>query len=212
MKSVTNPFAMGLRASGMPGWLLVLATVLSVTIALVSYRYLGPAAEVPSQIQANAFVRLWLMIHAAAAATALLLGPPQFFQGLRARRPAFHRWSGRVYVAGCIVGGVSGLVLACGASTGSATIIGFGTLAVAWVVSTSLAWRRALQRRIGEHKIWMIRSFALTFAAVTLRIYLTILEVFEFPFVPGYQAISFLCWIPNLLLAEWYIRREKRMR
>ena len=52
----------------------------------------------------------------------------------------------------------------------------------------------------------MVRSFALTAAAVTLRIYLGFVPVLEVPFVDAYRAISFLCWVPNLLVAEWYLR------
>jgi hypothetical protein len=52
----------------------------------------------------------------------------------------------------------------------------------------------------------MIRSFALTFAAVTLRLYLPLIFLTGFNFVDGYRAISFLCWVPNLVLAELYLR------
>jgi len=55
----------------------------------------------------------------------------------------------------------------------------------------------------------MIRSFALTLAAVTLRIYIPIGLALPVPFEVSYQAISFLCWVPNLLLAELYLRRQK---
>lgn len=56
----------------------------------------------------------------------------------------------------------------------------------------------------------MIRSFALTCAAVTLRLYLLILFGLPIPFVQGYRAISFLCWVPNLIVAEYYLRRPIR--
>jgi hypothetical protein len=69
-----------------------------------------------------------------------------------------------------------------------------------------------MQRRFVEHRAWMIRSFALTFAAVTLRIYLPILEQLPVPFEDGYRAISFLCWVPNLLAAELYLRGKRQRR
>ncbi len=210
MKFIAKSFALPREPIGVPRWFLVLASFLSVPVALVSYRYLAPAVEVPSPIEANKFVHPWLFVHAGAAATALLLGPAQFFRGLRARFLGLHRWAGRVYVAACAVGAISGLVLAAGAATGRASTIGFGALAVAWLISTTLAWCRAMQGRICEHQAWMMRSFALTLSAVTLRIYLAILEVSQLPFVPGYQAISFLCWIPNIVLVELYLRRQEQ--
>jgi uncharacterized membrane protein len=195
------------RAGAIPGWLFTLTSFLSVAVAFVSYRYLGAAEDVPSEIQANRFFTPWLAIHAAGAATALLLGPAQFMPRLRMRYRRVHRWSGRVYVLGCVVGALSGLLLAAGASTGALTSAGFGALAIAWLATTSLAWYRAVQGRIVEHRMWMIRSFALTLAAVTLRLYLPMAEILQLPEMASYQAISFLCWMPNLVIAEVYLRR-----
>ena len=58
------------------------------------------------------------------------------------------------------------------------------------------------------HRKWMIRSFALTFAAVTLRIYLAILPMLPVAFIGAYRAISFLCWVPNALVAELWLRQR----
>jgi hypothetical protein len=56
----------------------------------------------------------------------------------------------------------------------------------------------------------MVRSWALTLAAVTLRIYLPMVMIFDLPFLPWYRAISFLAWAPNLMLAElWLVRRGR---
>jgi len=209
MKHRTDAFAPVQQATGIPIWLTTLTTLLSVAISVVSYRYLGPTDDIPSQIQANDFLHPWLAVHAAGAATALLLGPFQFFPKLRARYLRLHRWSGRVYVLGCTAGGMSGFLLAMGASTGPVTMAGFGLLAVIWLVTTSLAWLRAVQRQIAAHKAWMIRSFALTLAAVTLRLYLLAADSLALPEMPSYQLIAFLCWVPNLVLAELYLRRWK---
>ena len=66
-----------------------------------------------------------------------------------------------------------------------------------WIVTTSLAWRRAMKSRFTEHRAWMIRSFALTLAAVTLRLYLPLAAIMSIPFDNAYRAISFLAWVPN---------------
>ncbi|HEU4509896.1 MAG TPA: DUF2306 domain-containing protein, partial [Pyrinomonadaceae bacterium] len=151
----------------------------------------------------------WLIIHVAGAATALLIGPPQFSSAIRSRFPTFHRFLGRVYVVSCLVGGAAGFVLALGTSTGWISTAGFASLAVAWIITTSLAWRRAMQGQFVDHRAWMIRSFALTFAAVTLRLYLPLLPLFSIGFFQGYRAISFLCWVPNLLAVELYLRNRR---
>jgi uncharacterized membrane protein len=208
MKHHAGALATPRPISGIPTWALALTTVLSLAVSLVSYRYLGAAEEIPPQIAANAFFSPWLAVHAAGAATALLLGPFQFFPALRTRFGRWHRWSGRVYVLGCLVGALTGGLLAVGASTGIVTTAGFGTLAAAWLVTTALAWRRAVQGRIAQHRRWMIRSFSLTLAAVTLRLYLPLADMLALPDVANYQAISFLCWVPNLLWTERYLHRS----
>jgi len=201
----TSRFENGVRGA----YLIVgaLGGVLGVALALVSFRYLLRFGGTPPVIEGNLFIEPWLMVHVAGAATALFLGPLQFSSRLRNRLPTLHRWIGRTYVVSCLVGGAAGFLLALGASTGPMSTIGFGSLAILWIVTTSLAWRRAVQGRFIEHRAWMIRSFALTFAAVTLRLYLPLIFVFQVGFDDAYRAISFLCWVPNLLVAELYLRK-----
>ena len=63
----------------------------------------------------------------------------------------------------------------------------------------------------------MIRNYALTYSAVMLRIWLPLLLVradpvravdFDAAFANAYAAVPFLCWLPNLVFAEWLIRRR----
>lgn len=185
------------------GWWL--AALLSIGVALVSYRYLAGVGPLPESVTSNLFARPWLLVHVASAATALLVGAFQFIPALRATRVGAHRWLGRVYVAGCLVGGVSGFVLAAGSTAGPVATAGFGTLAIAWLVFTGQGWRLAMKRDFASHRRWMIRSWALTLAAVTLRIYLPLLGPLGIDMLAGYRAIAFLCWVPNLILAELYL-------
>lgn len=182
--------------------------VLSAGVALFSYRYLARVGPVPSNVADNRFLNPWIIIHAASAATALLLGPVQFLPAVRRRWPRVHRWTGRTYVVGCLVGGASALVLAAGVSSGVIAGAGFGTLGAVWMYVTGQGWRTARARRWPEHRRWMIRSFAMTFAAVTLRIYMPLAGVLGFDLMRAYPAIAWLCWVPNAILAELYLRRS----
>ena len=186
--------------------------LLSAAVALVSYRYLAGIGPLAPNVVANLFARPFLALHVAGAATALLVGAVQFLPRLRARLPHFHRWTGRVYAVGCIGGGAAGLVLAWGATAGPVATAGFGGLAVLWIVCTVQGWRMALERRFAEHRAWMIRSWALTLAAVTLRLYLPLAMLTPVPFLDAYRAISFLAWVPNLVVAELYLRRKVAVR
>lgn len=190
----------------LPAALWTLAALLSAEVAVFSYRYLlaiGPRAP---QILGNLFARPWLDLHVAGAATALLIGPLNFLPPLRRRAPRIHRWVGRIYIAGCLSGGVAGLVVAFGSFAGPVATAGFGGLAVCWLYANVQGWTSARARRFVDHRAWMIRSFALTFGAVTLRLYLPLAMVLHMPFVDAYRAISFLAWVPNLILAELYLR------
>ena len=192
----------------------IMGAVLSLGVALFSYRYLLPHPPVASpDILGNLLARPWLPIHAGFAATALIVGPCQFLPGLRARRPGLHRIVGRTYVVACLVAAVAGLLLATRTTAGPVAGWGFGALAVCWFFATSRAVMLAIQGRIAEHRQWMIRSWAMTFAAVTLRLYLPIPPMLlHMSFMDGYRAIAWLAWVPNLLVAELSLRGALRSR
>jgi hypothetical protein len=86
-------------------------------------------------------------------------------------------------------------------------MVGFGALALVWLLTTVLAFARARQRRFDEHRAWMMRSYSLTFAAATVRLAgLPILVLTRDPVVA--ITYTFWSWILNLLVAEWVIRRR----
>lgn len=183
-------------------------TILAVLVALVSYRYVLDLPPIPAGIAQNRFRIGWLALHAGFAATALLTGTVQFSAALRQRRPAIHRTVGRVYAVSCLIGAIAGFVLALGTRAGSIAMVGFGGLAVAWAVITAMGWQHARAGRFASHRRWMIRSWALTLSAVTLRVYLPLSELAGFSEMSAYRAISFVAWVPNLLVAEALLRRR----
>jgi len=88
------------------------------------------------------------------------------------------------------------------ASTGIVAQIGFTGLALSWLTTTSMAYISIRRKEIAAHQIWMIRSYALTFAAVTLRLYLGPSIALGAPFDVAYPIISWACWVPNIIAAE----------
>jgi len=181
--------------------------ILAVALALFSLRYLLPGwPAAPAMVAQNAFAQPWLPIHASLAAVALLLGPFQFWRTPKGGRRGWHKASGRIYVVACLLAAPAGLILAFGATTGPVSTAGFGTLAVIWFVVNALGWKTAAAGRFAEHRRWMIRSYALTFGAVMLRLYLPIAPLVGFSFQDGYRVISFASWVPNLIIAEIFLR------
>jgi uncharacterized membrane protein len=183
-----------------------LSALLSVGVAVFSYRFLLPHPMMGDEVAANLMRKPWLPIHAAFAATALLVGPFQFLARFRTRAPQVHRTVGKVYVAACLAAAPAGLILASHSAAGPIAQWGFGILSVLWFAATARAFWLATQGRIAEHRRWMIRSFAMTFAAVTLRLYLPIPPmVLHMSFDDGYRAISWISWVSNLIVAEVYL-------
>ena len=180
--------------------------VLAVAVAVWSMRYGLPAVPHP---QLTNFVtrRPALTVHALGASVALLTGPWQFLPGLRRRHMGLHRVLGRVYVAAVLVGWIASVPVGLHAETGAVASAGFLTLGAAWIVTTGLALERVLHRDVAAHRRWMVRSYALTAAAITLRIYLPGALALRLPFPAAYPAIAWLCWVPNLLWAEWWLRQ-----
>jgi len=131
----------------------------------------------------------------------------QLLDVLRRRWPKIHRGTGWTYIVSCLVGGLSGFILAPGVATGPFPAMGFASLAILWLFATIQGLRAARARDFAGHRRWMIRSFALTFSAVTLRLYILLSQMLGLDFIIAYRAIAWLAWIPNALFAEWFLRR-----
>ncbi len=189
----------------------------AVMIAIVSYVSWFGATPNPEGISVEAQFRdrpIWFLMHVGGGATALLLGPWQFLSAIRQNMPIFHRIMGSWYILSMLIGGTGGLYIAFYTDAGLVAQLGFGGLAIAWFYTTGMAVNYIGRRNFTVHREWMIRSYALTFAAVTLRIYMPLGSIFLVPndIISGtdlYIAISWVAWVPNLVIAEWYIRRMR---
>jgi hypothetical protein len=149
-------------------------------------------------------------VHVLTSMFALAAGFTQFAPGLLRRWPAVHRWMGRLYVVNvCLITGPASFIMALYANGGIASRIGFGVLATLWITTTALAYRTAMQRRWPAHRAWMIRSYALTLSALTLRAWKVLIVAALHPHpMDAYMMVAWLGWVPNLLLAEWLIQRK----
>jgi hypothetical protein len=174
--------------------------------ALGALRYLLPHVPFPVEMENFTLRRLALSLHALGGAIALLAGPLQFVSRFRESNWNRHRLLGWIYCGAVLLGWCASLWIAPHSQTGWIASAGFLALGAAWIVATGLAVRFILRGEAVRHQRWMIRSFALTAAAITLRMYLPLIFVFHWPFTIAYPAIAWLCWIPNALTAELYLR------
>jgi len=153
--------------------------------------------------------RIAFFIHVYASIWVLLAGFTQFSEGLRDFYPRLHRAFGYVYVTDVLLmTGPAGLLMGFYANGGLSSKIAFVTLAVGWMTFTAIALVKAKQGDFVAHRNFMIRSYALTLSAVTLRAWKwTITTPVELPPMDVYRSVAWLGWVPNILLAEFLIRR-----
>lgn len=197
------------RRSRSVGW--AVAATGSVLIAAYAWSYLvrGDAAFPPNLAASFHMHRGAIFTHAFGGSVALLTGAFQHNRHTLRRSRPWHRRVGYVYLAGVVMTGLSGLLLAPFAFGGWVTHAGFGGLAVFLLVTTSMAFGRIRHGDVVGHRAWMLRSFVLIFAAVTLRIELPLLVAgFDGDFTPAYRIVSWLCWVPNLIWGEWWLARR----
>jgi uncharacterized membrane protein len=110
--------------------------------------------------------RFFLFPHALCGTLALLSGPLQFSTRLRRKHLQFHRILGRVYVFSVLIAASIALILTQGSHLEIGTYVQSGI----WIICTLAAFLTARNRQIPQHRQWMIRSYAVTYTFITLRV------------------------------------------
>ncbi|MEU9131401.1 DUF2306 domain-containing protein [Kitasatospora sp. NPDC048540] len=184
------------------GWGTV--TVLATGIALISARYLTLDPDTFLQEQRATYLAHLtpLVLHVAGGIVALVLGPWQFPPRLRARRPAVHRWVGRLYLTAVAATGVGGLLLAPHGLFAPAAPLGFAVLAVLLLATSAAALVTIRRGAVERHRRWMVRSYALIFTGVTFRLWLMVLGSVGVPFDQAYVSGAWGALLLDLAVAE----------
>jgi uncharacterized membrane protein len=138
---------------------------------------------------------------------ALLIGWTQFSKSLRAKYLHVHRRIGKVYVLAVLLSASAGICIGFFATGGIIPAIGFICLGIIWLSTTLQAYLYIRKKDIDRHQIMMIYSYAACFAAVTLRIWLPVLVEIFHDFKTAYRIVAWLCWVPNILVAHFFIVR-----
>jgi uncharacterized membrane protein len=152
---------------------------------------------------------LLFVIHAFSGSVVLISGPLQFNRLLRYKRRNLHRVLGRAYVWAIWMASVGGLWSAIFFDVNIAAKIAFGTLAILWFSTTTIAYLRIRRLRVREHREWMLRSFALSLFFVTFSFWTPGLASTNLPQAVAYPLGVFLSWFLNLVIAELWLRRTR---
>ena len=143
-------------------------------------------------------------IHITSSLLVLFLGLPQFLPQLTRKYPGFHRWTGKSYVLLVLVfAAPSGLILALFANGGIAAKTGFSLQCLVWWLCTWMAYKEILRKNFQEHIGWMVRSYAVTLAAMSLRTEAYLMHYwFHTKPIETYITVTWLSWVGNLFIAE----------
>lgn len=187
----------------------VFLTLMAIGVSLASMRFWTFNPEVLVDVLRPNLIDhpIPFYLHTTLAPVALLIGVWQFLPATR--RSWWHRWAGRLYVASVLLSAISGFVIAFTTTAGPVAATGFAILAVLWFGSTLQAYRLACAKDFQAHRRWMIRSYALTCAAISLRVILPLGMAAGLEFLYAYWIAAWGCWTINLVIAEILIARRR---
>lgn len=189
--------------------LILISSVFIGIYAFFVYGFLELGIAVHPMMKANFKAHsIGIYFHIFSSLIALILGPFQFNENFRKNKIHFHRLIGKVYLLCVLVGGLSGLYMAQFSFGGMISHLGFALLAVLWIFTGYKAYASIIRKMIDAHYRWMVLNFALTFAAVTLRIGLGIGFGSGTPFEIFYPYLAWICWVPNLLVALIIVKKK----
>lgn len=188
----------------------VLAMLVVLTLAYVAFVMLNKEFHPSPVFGEDALLanQIVFVAHVLFSAPPLLIGIIVIQKSMRTPlRLALHRRLGKWYVYCILFGSISGLLLAISNPNGIWAQAGFTLLAITWFTTTFMAFYLIRYKKdVVRHRRWMIRSYAITCAVITVR----------FLFFHGppegmswdvyYPIITWACWVPNLILAEIYVR------
>ena len=141
----------------------------------------------------------------------LIIGLFQLHPLSQTKFKRIHRVLGYLYVMGILFfASPGGLIMSLFIGRGPWVLASFLLQSILWFYFTAMAFNRIRKRDITAHRHWMWRSYALTFAAITLRIYIFFVSwSYDLSQPQAYATLAWLSWAPNLLVAEWLIQKSK---
>ncbi|MFN6348501.1 MAG: DUF2306 domain-containing protein [Chitinophagales bacterium] len=134
----------------------------------------------------------------------------QFWKTLRKGYKKLHLCFGYIYISLILcLAGPSGLVMSVYANGGLIAKTSFILLSILWLYFTYKAYIAIREKNFALHEKYMLRSYALTLSAVSLRLFKMILaNTLQLPPMDMYKIVAWSSWIFNLIIAEIYIRRK----
>lgn len=187
--------------------LMLLAAALVGGLCIAVARYLVVSPEDYSFVQQRAIYAAKqpiLILHIGGGIAAMVLGLGQFLGRRWRLTRTWHRALGCAYVAAVLLSAGAGLNLSTSTFEGAPTGVAFAALAILWAGSTLMALTRALAGDHDSHRRWMIRSYAMSCSALTMRTQLGLLIYGAgLSMADAYVIAAWGGWALNLVVVEW---------
>ncbi|AZA78924.1 DUF2306 domain-containing protein [Chryseobacterium sp. G0186] len=164
----------------------------------------------PPEVLQNQLWKTAFFAHIIFGGISLFIGWRQFGSQFRNKHLQVHRIIGKTYVASVLISSVSSIYMGMYANGGIISSVGFICLGWIWLTMTLAAVIQIRKGNVVKHQQLMIYSYACTFAAVTLRLWLPLLQILTQDPVNSYLAVAWLCWLPNLLVA-YFINKKNQV-
>jgi uncharacterized membrane protein len=198
----------------------------SLVLALLFFSYLMLELSLPYlevkpdidflQTKQNVYhIRYWrwsFYVHVYSSFFVLLAGLTQFSYYILRRYRKLHRGLGYSYVVLIVlITGPASFMMGWHANGGLPARTSFTLLSFLWIAFTFLAWYYAVRKKFANHRAFMIRSYALTLSAISLRLYTVLFDYLQVHAKPMdiYVTTAWLSWVPNLIIAEIIINMKK---
>jgi uncharacterized membrane protein len=157
--------------------------------------------------------RYGLLFHITGGTVALLVGPVQLWLGETRSKLAWHRTLGTLYLLGVTVGAVGAYYLSLTTPGAWVYAAGLFSLALAWTITTGMAYRAIRRRAIDQHREWMIRSYVVTLSFVVFRAIVAALGASGVGvFAERVTFAAWACWAVPLVLVELCLQWRKVQR
>lgn len=143
----------------------------TIIVGLSFYFFLDNVAVYLTGYKSKSFSNnpFWVGLHLVGGTLALFFGPIQFSKWLRYKYLTFHRLSGKIYIIGAFIAGLSALRLSIISSCAPCRVSLF-ILAVLVLATTFFAWWSIKNKNLESHRQFMVRSYICVFSFVAVRI------------------------------------------
>lgn len=185
--------------------------MVQITVQYIPMRMDAAFLFVKEEAIRHTYYQVAFFSHVYTSIFVLILGMFQFSTWIRSQYSSLHRNLGKIYVILILlIASPSGLIMGFHANGGLYPQISFVMQAILWFAFTWIAFRSALSRQWTKHQNFMMRSYALTLSAISLRLFKWIIvHTLELPPMDTYRIVAWLGWIVNLVIVEMYISLRK---